>query len=210
MGEVEIWNDAEAALKSALEFNKLEYKVNEKDGAFYGPKIDVHIQDALNRTWQLATVQLDFNLPERFDLNYEGGDGKKHRPVMIHRAIYGSFERFMGILTEHYAGNFPLWISPVQVVVLPIKDTVMEYSENIFTEIKNSGIRTILDSRNEKINYKIREAENRKIPYMVVIGEKEMQNSEISVRQHKKGDIGKFVLKQFIEKINLEIEQKLF
>jgi threonyl-tRNA synthetase len=210
MGEVEVWNHAESALKSALEVNNLKFKVNEKDGAFYGPKIDVHIQDALNRNWQMATVQLDFNLPERFDLNYEGSDGKKHRPVMIHRAIYGSYERFMGILTEHFAGNFPLWLSPVQIAVLPIKDSVNEYSEKIYNELLENGFRVFLDNRNEKINYKIREAENRKIPYMIVIGEKEMQEQKISARQHKKGDIGKFELKEFAEKIKLEIVNKVF
>jgi threonyl-tRNA synthetase len=208
MGSVETWDDAEKSLAKALEANKLEYTVNEKDGAFYGPKIDVHIKDALNRTWQLATVQLDYQLPEKFDLTYEGSDGNKHRPVMIHRAIYGSFERFVGILTEHFAGNFPLWIAPVQLSVLSITDASKEYADKIYTELRNEGFRVFLDTRNEKIGYKIRESENKKIPYMIVLGDKEIENNNISVRQHKKGDIGKFELKEFIQKLKLEVLQK--
>jgi len=208
MGEVELWNQAEDSLAKALKANKLEYKVNEKDGAFYGPKIDVHIKDALNRTWQLATVQLDFNLPERFDLTYEGSDGQKHRPVMIHRAIYGSFERFIGILTEHYAGNFPLWIAPVQLAVMSITDTQMDYATKIYEALRDEKLRVYIDARNEKIGYKIREAENRKIPYMIILGDKEKENNNISVRKHGKGDIGKFELQEFIQKIKLEISRK--
>lgn len=208
MGSIETWDAAEDALKKALDANKLEYKVNEKDGAFYGPKIDVHIKDALNRTWQLATVQLDYQLPEKFDLTYEGSDGNKHRPVMIHRAIYGSFERFVGILTEHHAGNFPLWIAPVQLSVLSITDASIEYAERIHKALRNEGFRVFLDTRNEKIGYKIRESENKKIPYMIVLGDKEKENNNISVRQHKIGDIGKFELKEFIEKLKLDVLQK--
>ena len=208
MGAIETWDAAEDSLKKALEANNLAYTINEKDGAFYGPKIDVHIKDALNRTWQLATVQLDYQLPEKFDLTYEGSDGNKHRPVMIHRAIYGSFERFVGILTEHFAGNFPLWIAPVQVSVLSITDASIEYAQKVYNELKNEGFRAYLDTRNEKIGYKIRESENRKIPYMIVLGDKEKENNNISVRQHKKGDIGKFELKEFIEKLKLEVLQK--
>lgn len=208
MGSIETWDAAEDALKKALEANKLEYTINEKDGAFYGPKIDVHIKDALNRTWQLATVQLDYQLPDKFDLTYEGSDGNKHRPVMIHRAIYGSFERFVGILTEHHAGNFPLWIAPVQLSVLSITDASIEYAEKIHKELRSEGFRVFLDTRNEKIGYKIRESENKKIPYMIVLGDKEKENNNISVRQHKVGDIGKFELKEFIEKLKLEVLQK--
>ena len=208
MGSEELWKEAENSLSEALKFNNLEYKVNEKDGAFYGPKIDVHIKDALNRTWQLATVQLDYQLPEKFDLTYEGSDGNKHRPVMIHRAIYGSFERFVGILTEHFAGNFPLWIAPVQVSVLSITDASKDYAESIYNELKNNGLRVFFDARNEKIGYKIRESENKKIPYMIVLGDKEKENNNISVRQHKKGDIGKFELKEFIQKLKLEVSNK--
>jgi threonyl-tRNA synthetase len=209
MGEIEVWNKAEASLKAALKANNLDFHVNEKDGAFYGPKIDIHIKDALNRTWQLATVQLDYQMPERFDLTYEGSDGKKHRPVMIHRALFGSFERFLAILTEHYAGNFPLWISPVQVAVLSITDVVNEYAKKIYNELKKNGIRVIFDERNEKIGYKIREAESKKVPYMIVIGEKEKELGNISIREHKKGDIGKFELKEFIENLKLKISQKV-
>jgi len=208
MGSIETWDAAEDSLKKALQANKLEYTINEKDGAFYGPKIDVHIKDALNRTWQLATVQLDYQLPEKFDLTYEGSDGNKHRPVMIHRAIYGSFERFVGILTEHYAGNFPLWIAPVQLSVLSITDNSIEYAKNVYEELRNEGFRVFLDTRNEKIGYKIRESENKKIPYMIVLGDKEKENNNISVRQHKIGDIGKFELKEFIQKLKLEVLQK--
>lgn len=208
MGEPELWIQAEASLEQALKKNELEYKVNAKDGAFYGPKIDIHIKDALNRTWQVATVQLDFQMPERLDLTYEGSDGKKHRPVMIHRAIFGSFERFLAFLIENYAGNFPLWIAPVQIAVLTITDAQDDYAKSVYNELKNSGFRVYLDLRNEKIGYKIREAENKKIPFMVIIGEKEMQMNNISVRLHQKGDIGKFELKQFIEKVNFNVNQK--
>lgn len=210
MGDIEVWNQAEDALRKALEANKLDFKVNEKDGAFYGPKIDVHIKDALNRTWQLATIQLDFQLPERFDLTYESSDGKKYRPVMIHRAIYGSFERFIGILTEHYAGNFPLWIAPIQVAVLTITDNQIEYARSVHTELLNNNIRTTLDIRNEKIGYKIREAENKKIPFMLIIGDKELETKTVSVRQHKKGDTGKMELKEFIQNLNFLILTKSF
>lgn len=210
MGAVEDWNLAEKALKSALDENKVSYIVNEKDGAFYGPKIDVHIKDALNRTWQLATVQLDYQLPERFDLTYEGSDGKKHRPVMIHRAIYGSYERFMGIITEHFAGAFPVWLSPVQVIVLTITDAVNDYGERIINELKPYNLRAELDTRNEKIGYKIREAENRKIPFMLVIGDKEKETGTVAVRQHKKGDTGKIELNKFIQNINLIVKEKSY
>jgi threonyl-tRNA synthetase len=208
MGEVEVWNQAEESLANALKANNLEFKINEKDGAFYGPKIDVHIKDALNRTWQLATVQLDFNMPERFDLTYEGSDGQKHRPVMIHRAIYGSFERFVGILTEHYAGNFPAWLAPVQMAVLPLTDSQKDYAKEIYDVLFNEGFRVYLDDRNEKVNYKIRESENRKIPYMLVVGEKEKQNNSVSLRIHGAGDKGSFELNDFIQKVKLNVAEK--
>lgn len=208
MGEVEVWNQAEESLANALKANNLEFKINEKDGAFYGPKIDVHIKDALNRTWQLATVQLDFNMPERFDLTFEGSDGQKHRPVMIHRAIYGSFERFVGILTEHYAGNFPAWLAPVQIAVLPLTDSQKDYAKEIYDVLFNEGFRVYLDDRNEKVNYKIRESENRKIPYMLVVGEKEKQNNSVSLRIHGAGDKGSFELKDFIQKVKLNVAEK--
>lgn len=210
MGDIEVWNSAEESLAQALKVNHLEYKVNEKDGAFYRPKIDVHIKDALNRTWQLATVQLDFNLPERFDLVYEGSDGQKHRPVMIHRAIYGSFERFVGILTEHYAGNFPSWIAPVQISVLPLTDNQKDYAEEVYKVLINEGFRVYYDDRSEKIGYKIRESENRKIPYMLILGDKEKQNNNVSLRIHGSGDKGTFELKDFIQKVKFNIAEKAF
>jgi len=208
MGDIEVWNQAEDSLAKALKANNLQFKINEKDGAFYGPKIDVHIKDALNRTWQLATVQLDFNLPEKFDLTYEGSDGQKHRPVMIHRAIYGSFERFVGILTEHFAGNFPVWLAPVQIAVLPLTDAQKEYAKDIYDTLFNEGFRVYLDDRSEKVNYKIRESENRKIPYMLVVGEKEKQNKSVSLRIHGAGDKGSFELNDFIQKVKLNIADK--
>jgi threonyl-tRNA synthetase len=210
MGSVELWNDAEAALANALTANGLEYKINPKDGAFYGPKIDVNIKDALGRKWQLATIQLDYLMPENFDLTFEGNDGKKHRPVMIHRAIYGSFERFTGIITEHFAGNFPVWLCPVQVAVMNITEGQIDYSRQVNDALLKSGIRSYADTRNEKIGYKIREAENKKIPYMIILGDNEMKENKISVRQHLKGDIGKMELKEFTEKVNLLINQKSY
>ncbi len=210
MGDIEVWNSAEESLAQALKVNNLDYKINEKDGAFYGPKIDVHIKDALNRTWQLATVQLDFNLPERFDLVYEGSDGQKHRPVMIHRAIYGSFERFVGILTEHYAGNFPCWLAPVQISVLPLTDNHKDYGQEVYKELLKEGFRVYFDDRSEKIGYKIRESENRKIPYMLILGEKEKQNNNVSLRIHGSGDKGTFELKDFIQKVKLNVSEKSY
>jgi threonyl-tRNA synthetase len=210
MGDIEVWNEAEKALADALKANNLEFKINEKDGAFYGPKIDVHIKDALNRTWQLATVQLDYNFPEKFDLTYEGSDGQKHRPVMIHRAIYGSFERFVGILTEHYAGNFPAWIAPTQIAILPLTDSQKDYGEEIYKTLINEGFRVFFDDRSEKIGYKIRESENKKIPYMLILGEKEKQNNNVSLRIHGTGDKGAFELKDLIQKVKFNIAEKSY
>lgn len=204
LGTKETWDNAEAGLAAALKANQLKYKVKEKDGAFYGPKIDIHIKDALNRDWQVATIQLDFNLPERFDLTYEGKDGQKHRPVMVHRAIFGSFERFIGILIEHYAGNFPLWLAPIQAAVVPITDNQFDYAKEVYNELKQSGFRVEFDDRSEKVGYKIRDWEMKKVPYMIVLGDKEKNGKNISVRAHKKGDIGKFELKDFITSMNEE------
>jgi len=209
MGSKETWDNAEAALAAALKANNLEYEVKEKDGAFYGPKIDIHIKDALNRNWQIATIQLDYQMPERFDLVYEGSDGQKHRPIMIHRAIFGSFERFMGIMIEHFAGNFPLWIAPVQLAVIPITDNQNDYAKDIFDILYSNGFRVKLDKRNEKIGYKIRDWEIKKVPYMVIVGEKEKQSGNISVRVHKKGDLGTFRLDEFINTINEEKNNKV-
>ena len=209
MGDPELWNKAESALKEALEKNGIEYKLKEKEGAFYGPKIDVQVKDALGRDWQVATIQLDFvMLPERFDLSYIDRDGKPKRPVVIHRAIFGSFERFVGILTEHFAGNFPTWLAPVQVAVLPITDAQNSYAEVVFEKLKSEGIRAEVNLKNDKITYKIREAETQKVPYMLIVGAKEMENETVSVRKHRKGDLGEFKLEDFISKIKTEIEKK--
>lgn len=208
MGTKEVWDAAEASLAAALNANNLIYEVKEKDGAFYGPKIDIHIKDALNRDWQIATIQLDYNLPNRFDLNYEGNDGQKHRPVMVHRAIFGSFERFIGMLIEHFAGNFPLWLSPIQVAVMPISDNQMDYAKEIHAKLKESKFRVELDERNEKIGYKIRDWETKKVPYMIVVGEKEKQSGNITVRAHKKGDLGAFAVNDFIKSLTEERDTK--
>jgi len=208
MGTKEVWDKAEASLAAALEANELKYEVNEKDGAFYGPKIDVNIKDALNRDWQIATIQLDYNLPERFDLTYEGSDGQKHRPVMVHRAIFGSFERFIGMIIEHFAGNFPLWLSPLQVAVLAITDNQLDYAKEVYGKFRDAGFRVELDSRSEKIGYKIRDWETKKVPYMIVLGDKEMQAGNITVRAHKKGDLGKHELEAFISSLIDERDSK--
>ncbi|MEO8209051.1 MAG: threonine--tRNA ligase [bacterium] len=204
IGSSEVWDNSEKSLSSALEQKNIKFKINEGDGAFYGPKIDFVVKDSLRRDWQLGTIQLDFSMPERFGLEYIGDDSKVHRPVMIHRAVFGSFERFVGVLTEHYGGYFPLWLAPVQINILPITDSHFEYANKIADNLKKEGFRVQLDSRNEKIGYKIRESENKKIPYMIIIGEKEMEGNNISVRQHQKGDIGKFELNEFIEKLKLQ------
>lgn len=208
MGAKETWDKAEASLAAALEANGLQYKVNEKDGAFYGPKIDFHIEDALKRKWQIGTIQLDYNLPVRFDLTYEGSDGQKHRPVMVHRAIFGSFERFLGMLIEHFAGNFPLWLCPVQIAVLPITDNQNDYAESVYKKILEAGFRVKFDKRSEKVGYKIRDWETKKVPYMVILGDKEKQSGNISVRVHKQGDLGSLELEDFIQKVSAEKEKK--
>jgi threonyl-tRNA synthetase len=208
MGTDEQWKMATDALVHALKANGKPYAVNEGDGAFYGPKIDFHLRDSIGRTWQCGTIQLDFQMPERFDLTYTGADGEKHRPVMLHRVIFGSIERFIGILTEHYAGAFPMWLAPVQVKVLPISDSAREYAGRVADEIAAAGLRMELDTRNEKIGYKIREAQLQKIPYMLVIGEKEAQSGKISVRSRKSGDLGSMDLAEFIKKAAEEVATK--
>jgi len=205
MGSTELWNFAEQALENSLKANKLHYALKPKEGAFYGPKIDIMIKDALNRSWQMATIQLDMQMPERFELEYEGSDGKRHRPVMIHRAVYGSFERFIGILTEHFAGNFPFWLAPVQLIVLPITENQLGYGEIVHSQLLKRNYRAEIDFRSEKIGYKIREAENRKIPYMVIVGEKEKSQNSVSVRQHTKGDIGVFGVDDFLKRLESEV-----
>jgi threonyl-tRNA synthetase len=209
MGDPVLWEEAEKALKEALEKNKFSYNLKSGDGAFYGPKIDIQIKDALGRMWQLATVQLDFvMLPERFDLEYIAEDGSRQRPVAIHRAITGSFERFVGILTEHFAGAFPLWLSPVQVMIIPITERQHAFAHQLKKRMQSRKIRVQVDERNEKMNYKIREAENKKVPYMAVVGDKEVQGESVSVRQHKKGDLGSLPVEEFIETIVNKIKNK--
>ncbi len=208
MGSDEQWNIATKALESALKKNGKEYKINEGDGAFYGPKIDFHLEDSLGRTWQCGTIQLDFQMPERFDLTYVGEDGQKHRPIMIHRVIFGSIERFIGILTEHYAGAFPLWLAPQQVVILPISEVFQANAEKIKENLQAANIRASVDKRNEKIGYKIRQAQLKKIPYMLVVGEKEVSSNTVSVRSRKNGDLGSMSLAKFMSTLKEEIENK--
>ncbi|KEH98075.1 threonine--tRNA ligase [Clostridium massiliodielmoense] len=209
MGSDEEWEAATNGLVKALNEAGLEYKINEGDGAFYGPKIDFHLRDCLGRTWQCGTIQLDFQMPERFDLSYVGPDGEKHRPVMAHRVIFGSIERFIGILTEHYAGAFPTWLAPVQVKIMNITDNQVEYCKEIQKALNESGIRVELDLRNEKIGYKIREAQLQKIPYMLVLGDKEMNENTIAVRARKQGDLGAMKLDDFIAMVRKEIDEKI-
>ncbi len=208
MGSDEQWQTATDALVNAL--NKLgkEYEINEGDGAFYGPKIDFHLEDSLGRTWQCGTIQLDFQMPERFDLTYVGQDGEKHRPVMIHRVVFGSIERFIAILTEHYAGAFPLWLAPVQVVLVPISENQSQYAHQVCDALVNAGIRAEVDDRNEKMGYRIREAQLQKVPYMLVLGEKERQDGTVAVRNRKKGDLGVMSLQSLLDKLLCEIADK--
>jgi threonyl-tRNA synthetase len=199
IGADEMWDRAEGALAGALESEGLEYELNPGDGAFYGPKIDLHMTDSIGRSWQLGTVQLDYLMPERFDLGYTGADNAEHRPVMIHRALLGSFERFIGILLEHYAGELPLWLAPVQAIVLPVSDRFNAYAEGVREELRAEGARVELDDRSESVGRKIRDAELRKIPYMLVVGEREEQEGSLSVREHGVGDAGSSSLKNFSE-----------
>ena len=209
MGSDEDWEMATDALRGALDDLGLPYVVNEGDGAFYGPKIDFHLEDSIGRTWQCGTIQLDFQLPLRFELEYTGADGEKHRPIMIHRVAFGSIERFIGILIEHFAGAFPTWLAPVQVKVLPISDKYMDYAENVLAQLKDSGIRAELDSRAEKIGYKIREAQMQKVPYMLVVGAKEEESGLVSVRSRFEGDEGQKSTAEFIAALKEEIAQKI-
>jgi threonyl-tRNA synthetase len=190
VGSDDMWDRAEASLRDALEEKGLAYELNEGDGAFYGPKIDLHMTDSIGRSWQLGTVQLDYSMPERFELTYTGEDNADHRPVMIHRALMGSFERFIGILIEHYAGEFPLWLTPVQAVVLPIADRHAEYADRVARELRDTGLRVEVDARTESIGRKIRENELRKIPYLLVVGDSEVESGEVAVRRHGEGDRG--------------------
>ena len=208
MGSDEQWELAENALKKVLEDRKMEYELNEGDGAFYGPKIDFHITDCLGRSWQCGTVQLDFQMPERFDLTYIGEDGEKHRPVMLHRVIFGSIERFIGNLIEQYAGAFPAWLAPVQVKILPITDNQHEYAHKIAKKYEEKGIRVEVDDRSEKTGYKIREAQLEKVPYMLIVGEKEVEANTVSIRSREEGDIGAKAVDEFMKDLLDEIENK--
>ena len=208
IGTVEQWEHNQDILKEAITEMGKEYEVNEGDGAFYGPKLDFHLADSLGRTWQCGTVQLDSQLPERFELEYVGEDGEKHRPVMIHRALLGSIERFIGVITEHFAGKFPLWLSPVQAVVLPISEHHHEYAQGVQDVLEEAGFRVECDLRNEKIGYKIREAQLQRTPYMIVVGDKEAAEGTISVRHRADGDLGSMDLPAFIAKLKEEVESK--
>ncbi|WP_018084424.1 threonine--tRNA ligase [Desulfurispora thermophila] len=208
MGSDEIWEVATSALENALRDKNMPYKVNPGDGAFYGPKIDFHLEDCLGRTWQCGTIQLDFLMPEKFDLTYVGEDGQKHRPVMIHRVIFGSIERFIGILIEHFAGAFPAWLAPVQARVLPITDRHLDYARQVTETLVSAGIRAELDERNEKVNYKIREAQSQKVPYMLVVGDREAQEGTVAVRHRSAGDQGAMPLNQFLALLQEEIASK--
>ncbi|RXI47343.1 threonine--tRNA ligase [Clostridium tetani] len=209
MGSDEEWEVATNGLKNALEGAGLEYKINEGDGAFYGPKIDFHLKDCIGRTWQCGTIQLDFQMPERFDLTYVGQDGEKHRPVMVHRVVFGSIERFIGILIEHFAGAFPTWLAPVQVKVMTITDSQKDYANKVVNDLKEKGIRVEFDYRNEKIGYKIREAQLQKVPYMIILGDKEVSENKVAVRSRKEGDLGAISLKEFVAKLNYEIDNRI-
>ncbi|AGB19435.1 threonine--tRNA ligase [Thermoanaerobacterium thermosaccharolyticum] len=208
IGSDEDWELATNALIKAMEHIGLNYKVNEGDGAFYGPKIDFHLKDSIGRTWQCGTIQLDFQMPERFNCEYVGQDGEKHRPVMLHRVVFGSIERFIAILTENFAGAFPTWLAPVQVKILPISDKHLAYAQNIQQRLLENDIRVELDDRNEKIGYKIREAQMQKIPYMLILGDKEVESGNVSVRSRKDGDIGSKSMQEFLSSILEEIKNK--
>lgn len=209
MGSLEDWEKATNGLKSALEKMGLPYEINEGDGAFYGPKIDFHVEDCLGREWQCGTIQLDFQLPQNFDLKYTGSDGAEHMPVMIHRVVFGSVERFIGVLTENCAGKFPTWLSPIQVKVLPISDKYFDYSEKVLEKLKSAGIRAEIDTRSEKIGYKIREARLQRVPYMLILGQKEEEAGNIAVRSRYLGDEGSKDLDAFIKDLRVEIDERI-
>ena len=209
MGDEKIWHFAEETLQAAIQEMGKDFILNPGDGAFYGPKIDFHLEDSLGRTWQCGTIQLDFQMPERFDLEYVGEDGEKHRPVMIHRALLGSIERFIGVITEHFAGAFPVWLSPVQVKVLPVTDRAAEYADQVAAQLTENGFRVEVDHRNEKIGKKIREAQLEKTPYMLVVGDRDMENGTVSPRHRAAGDLGAMSLADFQAKLRREVDEKL-
>lgn len=208
IGKEEMWQRAEKALANSLEHKKIDYQLNKGEGAFYGPKIDFHIKDSLERMWQCGTIQVDFSMPERFNLEYVGSDGNRHRPVLVHRAILGSIERFIGILIEHYGGNFPVWLSPVQCILIPVSESHRDYAEKVNAEINKQTIRCTVDNRNEKVGYKIRSAEKLKIPYMCIVGDKEIENNTVSLRKKKKGDVGEINVNALIKEITQHIKRR--
>ena len=208
MGDDAIWEAATEALRNAIEAKGIPYVINPGDGAFYGPKLDYHIEDSLGRTWQCGTIQLDMNLPERFQIEYVGEDGQKHRPIMIHRACFGSMERFIGILTEHYAGAFPTWMAPVQVKVLPISEKHVKYANQLAKQMRHDYVRVEVDDRNEKIGYKIRQAQMEKVPYMLVVGDKEMEDNSVNVRKHGGDELGTVPFDEFFNSIKIEIKER--
>jgi threonyl-tRNA synthetase len=208
VGTEEMWDRAEAALERALVDKGLEFDLNEGDGAFYGPKIDLHMTDSIGRSWQLGTVQLDYYMPERFELAYTGEDNADHMPVMIHRALMGSFERFIGILIEHYAGEFPLWLTPVQALVLPIADRHNDYARGVAADLRDVGLRVEVDERGESVGRKIREGELRKLPYLLVVGDREAESGEVSVRRHGEGDLGSVPAGEFAADLAAKVAER--
>ena len=208
MGDDAIWEAATEALRNAIEAKGIDYVINPGDGAFYGPKLDYHIEDSLGRTWQCGTIQLDMNLPERFQIEYVGEDGQKHRPIMIHRACFGSMERFIGILTEHYAGAFPTWMAPVQVKILPISEKHVEYAKELAKQMHRDYVRVEVDDRSEKIGYKIRQAQMAKVPYMLVVGDKEVEEGTVNVRKHGGDELGSVPFEEFFNSIKIEIKER--
>ena len=209
MGDPARWKDAEAALEASLKRAGIAYDIDEGGGAFYGPKIDLKIKDALQREWQLSTIQFDFNEPEKFDLTYIGEDGEPHRPYMVHRALLGSLERFFGVLIEHYAGAFPVWLMPVQAMIIPIADRHMDYALELKKTIREAGIRVKVDDRSERMNAKIRDAQNQKIPYMLIVGDQEMENKQVSLRLRNGENPGAIELAAFLERAHMEIDAKI-
>lgn len=208
MGTAEMWDKATDILEKVLVDKNVDYRLNEGDGAFYGPKIDFHLEDCLGRSWQCGTIQLDFQMPEKFDLTYIGEDGDKHRPVVIHRVIYGSMERLMALLIEHYGGAFPTWLAPVQVTVIPVTDRSHDYAGQIFERLNDDGFRVTIDQRNEKVGYKIREAQLKKVPYMLIVGDKEVESGQVAVRHRGEGDLGAEELETLIERVRTEVKEK--
>ena len=208
VGELADWDRATDALRKAVDSRGLPHQDDEGGGVFYGPKIDVKIKDALDREWQCTTIQFDFNLPERFDLSFVGQDGQHHRPYMVHRALLGSMERFFGVLLEHYAGNLPLWLAPVQVAVLPVSDLILDYAGETVRGLREAGLRVELDDQDAKLGYKIREAELQKVPYMLILGKEEAEGGTVAVRRHGEGDLGKMPLASLIDRMKVEVEEK--